>query len=106
MTEILQIVTTCENQADAEKIAHQLLTEKLIACAQISGPISSYYRWQGQNVNNKEYTLRVKTKPSLQDRVISRIEELHPYEVPEIIGRKIEIVNKSYAQWVHDEVEP
>lgn len=104
MPEILQVTTTCENKSDAEHIAQQLLHEGLIACGQVDGPIFSHYRWQGENVRGQEYVLRVKTIPSLLARIISRIEDLHPYEVPEIIGHTITIVNEAYARWVHDEV--
>ena len=105
MKEIIQITTTCEKQEDAERIVAQLLSERFIACGQISGPIRSHYRWQGENVNSLEFTLRVKTAAYLLPRIMARIKDLHPYDVPEIIGEKVESVHEPYADWVHAEVQ-
>ena len=53
MKTIVLISTTLENKADAERIAELLLERKLIACAQISGPITSLYRWKERdNIGN------------------------------------------------------
>ncbi|MBM3854287.1 MAG: divalent-cation tolerance protein CutA, partial [Verrucomicrobia bacterium] len=40
--------TTTANLADAERIAADVVERQLAVCVQISGPIVSIYRWQGQ----------------------------------------------------------
>jgi periplasmic divalent cation tolerance protein len=105
MLTIAQLTSTCDKLDDAERIVQQLLTEKLIACGQISGPINSHYRWRGENTHSQEFVVLVKTSPQLLPAVTARIAELHPYEVPEIIGQHIDTVHQAYAEWVHDEVK-
>ena len=46
MTPALQINTTTATEAEAKSIAHALVAQRLAACAQVSGPIESYFRWQ------------------------------------------------------------
>ncbi len=48
MTNLIQVHTTAGSEEEAERIADALLAQELAACVQISGPIKSRYRWQGQ----------------------------------------------------------
>ncbi|MEM3054574.1 MAG: divalent cation tolerance protein CutA, partial [Candidatus Bathyarchaeia archaeon] len=47
MEEIVVLVTTSSKE-EAEKIVRGLLEEKLIACANIIGPVHSLFWWQGK----------------------------------------------------------
>jgi len=105
MKSLLIISTTFENTEDAERIAELLLDRKLIACAQISAPMTSVYRWQGKIATEVEHTLAMKTDPSLFDAVKDILITEHPYELPEIIGREITHVNQDYLEWVAKEVQ-
>jgi len=105
MESILIISTTFETQEDAERIAKLLLERKMIACAQISSPITSLYRWQGEVAKETEYTLAMKTIPSLLKPVQKLLTIEHPYELPEIIGQEITHVNSDYLDWVYAEVK-
>src|SRR3954465_14920217 len=42
-----QISTTLPPRAAADKLAEALVTERLAACTQVLGPLSSTYRWKG-----------------------------------------------------------
>ena len=55
MTEYIQVITTVEHMADAEKIAKSLLEKRLAACAQIIGPMTSYFHWQEKLDSAQEY---------------------------------------------------
>ena len=54
MTTIYLISTTLEDKDAAEKLASHLLDRRLIACAQITGPITSLFRWQGEQTVAEE----------------------------------------------------
>lgn len=104
MKPIILISTTLESKADAERIARLLLDRKLIACAQISGPMTSLYRWKGVTTSAIEYALNLKTIPSCKEEVKVFIGKEHPYDLPEILVREIGDSSDEYSQWIYGEV--
>lgn len=100
LQEIILVSTTIANLHDAEEIASKLLEKHVVACAQITGPIKSLYRWKEAMVSEEEYLLTAKSTSALQKQVVSLISQLHPYELPEIIVQKPDYVFPAYAQWV------
>lgn len=105
MKPIILISTTLENKADAERIAALLLARKLIACAQISGPITSIYRWHEVVTNATEFALSLKTTPECTETVKALLIQEHPYDIPEIMVQEIDHSSNDYAQWVYGEVQ-
>ena len=104
MKTLLLITTTFERKEDAERIATLLLERRLVACAQISAPITSVYRWRGEVTIATELTLSVKTMPQHYALIEAVLLQEHPYETPEIIGQEIPLVSNDYRDWVEQEV--
>lgn len=104
MGKLILMSTTTDSKEDCNNLASRLLEQNLIACAQISGPISSHYRWQGKIVASEEYVLQVKTVVDKAEQVRLAIAADHPYEVPEIVGVVVDDVSEDYAGWVEQEV--
>ena len=100
----LVITTAFESRADAEKMAAALLEKRLVACAQITGTVSSSYWWQGKVVSSTEYLLVMKSDESLYHELEQCIRELHPYETPEIIATVITHLSEDYRQWLEKEL--
>ena len=100
----LLITTTFESRADGEKMATTLLEKRLVACAQITGPVSSHYWWQGKIVSSQEYLLVLKSDDSLYQELEQAILESHPYETPEIIATVITHLSEEYRQWLEKEL--
>ena len=100
----LLITTTFESRADVEKMTTTLLEKRLIACAQITGPVSSSYWWQGKIVSSEEYLLVMKSDESLYNELEQVIQESHPYETPEIIATVITHLSEEYRQWMEKEL--
>jgi len=96
------IYITHENEAAAKKITDQLVEEKLVACGNLF-PIQSAYWWKSAIQNEKEWVSIVKTIPELWDKVKSKVEEIHPYEVPCIMKLKAE-ANEKYEAWIRESV--
>ncbi|MCW4008253.1 MAG: divalent-cation tolerance protein CutA [Candidatus Bathyarchaeota archaeon] len=96
------VVVTAANRQEAEKIAQQLLKEKLIACANIIGPVSSYFHWSGKIENAEEYLMLMKSRRDLFGKLADAVKALHSYEVPEIIALPIVDSSKSYLAWLDD----
>ena len=66
---------------DAADIAEQLVEERLAACVN-RFPCTSVYRWDGEVHRDDEVVLLAKTTDDAYDRLVSRVEEVHPYDVP------------------------
>ena len=94
------IVVTVPSKEEAEKIATALLKKKLIACANIFGPVVSHFWWQGKIDKAEEYIMFMKTKRELFKQVASNVKQLHSYEVPEIIALPIIEGFKPYLEWI------
>ncbi len=85
----------------ARKVAYSLLKKRLIACANISGPIESLYPWKGKLAKEKEWVLIGKTKSSLYDKARKEVERIHPYEIP-CIARIDVAANAPYEKWLFE----
>ena len=95
------IISTYPNKKSILKIANELVSEKFVACVNIS-QINSIYSWKEKIENQSEYLAIFKTTLKNKNRVKKKIEETHPYEVPEIIELKAVSVNKSYFNWIKE----
>jgi periplasmic divalent cation tolerance protein len=103
MTDYIQVVTTTERREDAERIARSLVEERLAACAQVSGPITSTYRWQGKIETAHEWQCWAKSRRDLYAQIEQAIRRLHPYEIPEILAMPILAGSADYLAWLEGE---
>ncbi|MBD3246641.1 MAG: divalent cation tolerance protein CutA [Candidatus Omnitrophica bacterium] len=94
-------VTIPAEQADG--LAKMLLEERVCACVNVVPRVRSHYWWDGKIESSDEAMLCIKTKDSLFGRVKEMIGNNHPYEVPEIIGVRIDSAHKPYLDWVNKE---
>lgn len=105
MGEFWQVTTTASTREVAERIAVELVDLRLAACAQVSGPITSTYRWQGQIENAEEWMCTAKTTSEHLAGIQEVLRRLHPYEVPELIATPIVGGSDAYLKWVQEQVE-
>lgn len=102
MAEYLQVLTTVNAEEEAERIAAALVERRLAACVQVTGPISSHYRWQGKVERSQEWLCLVKTEASRCPEVEAAIAELHSYDEPEIIATPIVAGSAGYLAWISE----
>jgi periplasmic divalent cation tolerance protein len=95
------LLTTLPTVEEARRIAKLLVDERLAACVQLSA-IESFYRWDGGVANEPETLLRIKTRTALFDKAISRLKEIHPYTVPQIVGTAFQAGHPDYFAWIDD----
>jgi periplasmic divalent cation tolerance protein len=103
MKSYIQVTTTTETKEEAQKIALYLVEQKLAACVQVSGPITSTYRWKGKVETAEEWLCLIKTQEGLYQELERAIVNLHSYETPEIIAVPIIKGSKEYLSWLEDE---
>ena len=87
---------------EAKTIAEAIVDARLAACANVTG-VQSCYWWGGAVTRGSEQLLIIKTQRRLLDQLISKIEELHSYEVPEIIAIPIIGGYAPYLDWIREE---
>lgn len=98
--EILLALCTCPDDAVAEDIARALVHERLAACVNRIPGLTSVYRWQGRVEQDRETLLLIKTTDARFAALASRLRELHPYDLPEIIAIPVTKGLPEYLQWV------
>ena len=96
---VIVLVTTASKQ-EAEKIAQHLLKRRLIACANIIGPVSSLFHWSGKVETAEEYLIFMKSRKDLFEKLAETVKALHSYEVPEILVLPIVGGSKEYLAWL------
>ncbi len=94
------VYTTTATKKEAQTLARLLVQKKVVACAQIDGPIQSVYRWKGEISTATEYRLVLKTERAKYSRVERIILAHHSYEVPEVIAVPVTAGSKKYLQWL------
>jgi len=96
---VVVLVTTADKQ-EAEKIIRRLLDEKLVACANIVGPVSSHFHWSGKIEEAEECLVLMKSRKDLFEKLAETVKSLHSYEVPEILALPIINGSKTYMDWL------
>jgi periplasmic divalent cation tolerance protein len=100
-----QVTTTLPDRALADRIASTVVDAGLAACAQVIGPLTSTYHWQGHLETAEEWYCFLKTTEEKLPALQARLRELHPYEVPEIIAVPIAGGDPAYLRWIRNSVE-
>lgn len=96
------LVTTASEQ-EAEAIASTLVEQRLAACVACL-PVRSVYRWQGQICRDQEWQLIIKTDLKRFEPLRAKIQDLHSYDVPEIIALPIVAGESAYLDWIAEQV--
>lgn len=89
----------------AESVSVEMLDERLVACANILGPVRSLFLWQGKRAEAEEIAVLFKTDAARLDRAIARLAELHPYDCPAISGWRCEGTTPEVLAWLGEELQ-
>lgn len=100
MSDTRVCLVTTPDRAVAERLVRALVTERLAACGNILADCRSIYRWQGVIEESAEVLVILKTAAAAVDRLLARVPELHPYDVPEVLVLPVEAGLAAYVEWV------
>jgi periplasmic divalent cation tolerance protein len=106
VAEYLQVLTTVGSEEEAERIGAALVEQRLAACVQVVGPISSHYRWQGKVEHAQEWLCLAKTEAAHYTKLEAAIAELHSYDEPEIVATPIVAGSAGYLEWITRSLNP
>lgn len=99
------ILSSCPpEQADA--IASALVERRVAACVSVLPGAISTYRWQGAVQRETEHLLLIKVPEEGLAACVEALNEVHPYDVPEILALPVAYANAPYAQWARSMVAP
>jgi periplasmic divalent cation tolerance protein len=99
------VLVTAPSQEVAERLVQAVVEERLAACGNILPGMTSIYRWQGAVQRDAEVLVVLKTGSAVAPRLMERVQELHPYEVPEAIVLPISEGLPAYLAWVAASVD-
>jgi len=99
----LVVLITAPTVEVAQQIAEALLRQKLAACVNILPGVQSLYTWEGSLHRDDEVLLLVKTHANLfEEQLVPAVQQVHPYEVPEIIALPIQMGSQPYLDWIEE----
>ena len=102
---MLLIYTIFDNASDSKKICRMLLSENLIACANINENVKSIYKYKGKISESTEISVILKSTTNKKDELINRLEYLHPYDIPCILDISCHSSSNKFTKWIKDIVK-
>jgi len=94
------IYITAESTDEARAIGRALVEARLAACANVLGPMTSIYRWEGVVQEGEEAVLIAKTTASLVDALTAKVRELHSYDCPCVDALPVDGGNPAFLDWI------
>ncbi len=102
-TDVVVVTTVTGSQEEAQRISNLLIEQRLAACAQVSGPITSTYWWEGEIESANEWAVAAKTTAGKAAACRAAIVEAHSYDVPEVLETPVLGGHPPYLHWVSRE---
>ena len=96
---------TAPTKKEAKKLAEALLSEGLIACANIIPAVESLFVWEGEIQKANEAVLIIKTREKNEDKIIKFVERHHSYECPCVVFLPITNGHAEFLRWVDGSCE-
>jgi periplasmic divalent cation tolerance protein len=104
MHDVLLVLCTFPDIAQARQIGTLLIERQLAACVNLLSAAESIYRWQGAIEAATETLAIFKTTAASYPAFRAALTDLHPYEVPELVAIAPRDVADAYAKWVTEQV--
>jgi periplasmic divalent cation tolerance protein len=103
MTACILAQTTIDTEEGARSLATRAIEERLAACVQVDGPLTSVYRWKETVETGLEWRLTFKTHPDRLEPLARWLQKTHPYKVPEWIAWPVAETSEDYGEWIRTE---
>ncbi|CAD83593.1 periplasmic divalent cation tolerance protein CutA [Candidatus Blochmanniella floridana] len=97
---IIILCTLPDNKEFAITLIKTLLKHKLAACITLLNEVHSFYHWNNKIETATEIQLLIKTTNKLQQSVFNKIQELHPYTIPELLTISVIATESNYLHWL------
>jgi len=87
---------------EAKSLALGLLEQGLVACVNVLPQGHSYFVWDEEIVEEKEFTLILKTRTQNEGNIIKYVKKHHSYDTPCIVFFTIENGSKDFLEWIEN----
>jgi periplasmic divalent cation tolerance protein len=104
VTDKIVVLTTCESEHEANRVAHHLLEKRVAACVNIIPGAKSIFRWKDKVEEVAEYVLLIKSRRGLFEALSTELQQVHSYETPEVIALPIVGGSERYLHWLDGEL--
>ena len=84
MSDAITLTCPCPDAACAQRIGRAAVEARLAACANLHGPMTSIYHWQGTVEQATEWQMHLKSRAGCLPDLVALIRRLHPYDLPAI----------------------
>jgi periplasmic divalent cation tolerance protein len=101
----LCVFVTAPNITVARKIAVTVLSNRLVACANLMPKVESHYWWKGQLESSSEVLVMFKTTKTKLAELERCVVKNHPYDTPEFVALELEHGTEKYLNWISSSVE-
>ncbi len=98
--ETVLVLSTFPEPGLARTAIRALVSERLAACGTLLPGAESIYAWKGGIETGLETVVLLKAPKASYPALEQRLRQLHPYEVPEIIGLPIAEGLPAYLEWI------
>jgi len=101
-----QITTTTTAKEKATELSHMVVEQRLAACAQVSGPVTSTYWWELKLETTEEWLCTFKTSALALEPLKTALRTTQGYmgfTTPEIVAIPIEDGDADYLAWIDAE---
>lgn len=100
----VELLLTCGSELEARTIADQLLTKKLIACAEII-PVTSRFQWKGNIDQNHEFKLVMLSQEKHFKAAEVVVESIHSHETYVLKMIKIDGLSEDATAWLRESTD-
>jgi periplasmic divalent cation tolerance protein len=97
------VTSTIDSEDAARALASGAIEARLGACAQVVGPITSVFRWEGTVKTETEWRVEIKAAARRAPELTEYLTANHRYEVPEVIVTPIVGGSAEYLTWLGEE---
>lgn len=99
-----QVVTTTDARESADELARGAVQARVAACAQVVGPVTSHFWWEGSVDTDEEWQVWFKTTARGYSALEEYLRARHSYDVPEILCLPVTAGHRPYLDWLDSEV--
>lgn len=89
------------DEDSAAAVAGTLLDEGHVSCANILPGLRSLYVWNGERGEGSEVAVLFKTGSDRLENAVRRLEALHPYDAPAVVGWHCSSAGAATLEWLN-----
>ena len=99
------VLSTAPDESVAAELAAALVERRLAACVNLVPGVRSLYWWEGELQDDAEVLMVCKTDARRLDALTSMLQEMHPYDCPEVVALPVEGGAEAYLAWITDTLD-